>query len=269
MNRSISLLIAGFSAGTILLNFSPSVSAEAEQSASQVSSKSATSFHLFPGPPRVAISAHGNLVRFEGPTGYDHIGVGAFSEGYVLCYGSSRAYDTGASESGFGASTASCTTSTCTVTRNTSDNKLQLKQVINFNKGIRTVSFAMTLKNLTGGNLTGVILRRQADTDVDTGGASGTGDFDNWFGASEFDSVFAWNPANASASDGHAVVLAAKTPKQGIAKVTSSILDDSCNPTNIAANGPVFGDHGITIQHNFGTMAGGSSRAVTVNYTRN
>ena len=166
----LALLISSISLGA---------SAEPKQSAGVPGPLSSTTFHQFPGLPRVAISAHGNLVRFEGPLGYDHIGVGAFSEGYVLCYGPSRAYDTGSSEAGFNAGTQSCSSNTCTVTRNTTDQKMQLKQVITFDKGNRTVSFAMTLKNLTKGTITGVVLRRQADLDVDTGGASGTGDFNN------------------------------------------------------------------------------------------
>jgi hypothetical protein len=127
----------------------------------------------------------------------------------------------------------------------------------------------MSLTNLTGGSITNVVLRRQADFDVDTGGVLGTGDFQNWFGASEFDTVFAWNPANDSFTEGHAVVLTVKTPKQGIAKVTGNILDDSCNPANIAASGPVFGDYGVTMQHNLGVFSGGSTKTVSIRYTRN
>ena len=92
----------------------------------------------------------------------------------------------------------------------------------------------------------------------------------NWFGASELDSVFAWNPTNDSAiAGGHAVVLAARIPFQGLAKVTAGILDNSCSPSNIAADGPVFGDYGVTLQHNFDTVAAGSTRTVIVRYTRN
>ena len=111
---------------------SSGVSAAEKQSMSSspdgIGAKSATTNFTFTGNPIVAISNHGNLVRFEGPTGFDHIGVGAFSEGYVLCYGSSRAWDTGSSESGFAAATFSCNTAktSCTVTRNTADGKLSL-----------------------------------------------------------------------------------------------------------------------------------------------
>ena len=191
-----------FKAATLVLLISsvPLVTyAGSAKTAGSVSARSSTTFFTFPGPPTVAISSHGNLVRFEGPSGYDHLGVGAFSEGYVLCYGPSRAYDTGSSETGFANATASCSGSTCTVTRKTSDNKMQLKQVIKFDKSLRQVNFDMSVTNLTSSSITNVVLRRQADFDVDTGGVLGTGDFQNWFGASEFDTVFAWNPANDSA----------------------------------------------------------------------
>src|SRR5262245_10106801 len=112
-----------------LLAGSMSVAAWAgqKQSATAIGPASTGVFHTFPGSPKVAISNHGNLVKFEAPVGYEHIGVGDLSEGYVLCYGgSSRAWDTGSSESGFGPATASCTSSACTITRNTSDGILQL-----------------------------------------------------------------------------------------------------------------------------------------------
>ena len=39
---------------------------------------------------------------------------------------------------------------------------------------MRSATFEMTVKNLTGGPIGNVILRRQADFDVDTGGAKDT-----------------------------------------------------------------------------------------------
>jgi hypothetical protein len=131
----------------------------------------------------------------------------------------------------------------------------------------------MTIKNLTGANLTNVILRRQVDFDVDTGGPLGTGDFTNWFGASERDSAFAWNAANEHGGDDHAMVLRfynrTPTTVKWYAKVTNDILDTSCNPTNLAANGPVQGDYGASLQYNVGTLGGGKTAVLTVQYDRN
>ncbi len=258
-------LLSAVTAAVALSGWAPGASAG--QSMATVASKSATTFHTFPGAPHVGISNHGNLVRFEGPTGFDHIGVGSLSEGYVLCYGAVNAYDTGSSEFGFGAETKSCG-ATCTITRNTADGKLQLKQVISRSTALRSATFEMTVKNLTGGPISNVILRRQADLDVDTGGTKGTGSFINWFGAGERDSAFAWNPTNASGGEGHAISIVAVEPTKAFAKVTNNILDSSCNPTNIAATNPVKGDYGVTLQFNIGTLAGGKSVKNTVKYLR-
>lgn len=236
--------------------------------------ESAVTYYTFPGVPRLAISRDGNLVRLEGPTGYEHIGNGEFSEGYVLCYGTTRVFDLGDDESGFGPSTVGCSGRTCTVTRNTLDGKLQLKQVITKTADPeRSLNVEMTITNKTGSSLTGVVLRRQVDFDVDTGGPLGTGDFTNWFGASERESAFAWNASNDHASEDHALVLRYynKLPEAArrLAKVTSAILDDSCNPVNIAANGPVQGDYGVTLQYNVGTLTAGKATVLSAQYQRN
>lgn len=238
------------------------------------SPESFSTFYNFPGAPHIAISNHGNIVRYEGPTGYEHIGIGAFSEGYVLCYGSAAAYDLGDVETGFGAASASCSGPKCTITRNTTDGKMQLKQVITKNAVLeRSLNVEMTIKNLTGANLTNVILRRQVDFDVDTGGSLGSGDFTNWFSASEHYSVTAWNNANDHPNDDHAMVVRffnrTPTTVKFDAKVTEDILDSSCNPVNIAKAAPVQGDYGATMQYNVGTLGGAKSAVLTVQYQRN
>lgn len=234
-------------------------------------------FYTFPDFPVVAISVHGNLVRFDGPVGFEHIGVGTYGEGYVLCYSSKRAYDVGESESGFGPPTAaSCSGNSCTIVRNTTDGKVQFTQ--EFQKSStaalgRLIRVKMTVKNLTGANLTNVVLRRQVDFDVDTGGSKGTGSFFNWFASSEADSAFAWNSPSDYAEEGHALVLRhiTKTPTatKALSKVTDDILDSSCNPTNIANDGPVRGDYGATLQYNIGTIKGNKSAVGMVEYQRN
>ena len=249
-------------------------SAEQRLGTEAVGSESTDTFYNFPGTPRLAVSRNGNVVRYEGPTGYEHIGIGSFSEGYVLCYGIRNAYDTGALESGFGASTANCRGSTCTITRTTTDGLLQLTQVITKNASSdRSFGVQMTVRNLSGGTVTGITLRRQVDLDVDTGGPLGTAGFVNWFGSTERDSVTAWNPPNQSVREEHGVVLSRRAVSPAsivaIAKVTSAILDTSCNPTNIAASAPVRGDYGATIQFNIGSLAGGRSASAAVQYQRN
>jgi hypothetical protein len=243
-----------------------------EQSAGAIAPASTTTYYNFPGKPRAAISIHGNLLRFEGPLGYDHIGVGTIGEGYVLCYGGTVAYDVGPAEVGFGPSTASCSAQTCTVTRTTSDGLFRLRQVITKNQSERSIDVAMTLTNLSQSTLGGVVLRRQVDFDVDTGGALGTKSFTNWFGSAERHSVFAWNAPTDHPGEDHMLVmryLPSAVMGTFVSKVTESILDTSCSPPNIAANGPVYGDYGATIQFDIGTMGPGSSFTGKVQYERN
>lgn len=270
MRRPSPYLLA-IALATIMISTAPSALL-AKQSKSDAAPESTTTFFTFTGSPRVAVSNHGNIVQFEAPAGYEHLGVGALSEGYVLCTSNSIAYDVGGSESGFGASTINCTAAGgCTITRNTSDGRLQLKQVIK-KPADRAFSIAMTVKNLTGSGIAGVVLRRQSDLDVDSGGALGTAGFTNNFASSERDSVYVWNAPNASVNEEHAVTLSqrGKSPASALslAKTTSAILDTTCNPANLTAAGPVKGDYGATIQFNLGTLGAGKTAGGTVQYRR-
>lgn len=247
----------------------PAVAAGATKQSAGPSTKSTTIFHRFAGLPMVGITNHGNIVTFEAPPGFEHIGIGAVGEGYVLCYGSVNAYDVGGSESGFGTSSASCKGSSCTITRKTSDGKLEFKQAISTGNADRSARFVMTIKNLTKSSIPGLVVRRQADLDVDTGGSKGTGDFTNDFGASEREMVVAWNAINASGSQGNSVSLTPEGLTPTFAKVTDSILESSCSPTNIAANGPVRGDYGGTLEWRLGSLPGGASKTITAVYRRN
>jgi hypothetical protein len=230
-------------------------------------------FYVYPGRPRVWLSSHGNLLRFEGPAGYDHVGVGELSEGYVLCYSGRHAWDTGQSESGFGPSVANCSGNTCTITRTTSDGWLRLRQVITKVDIERALTVEMTLTKIAGPDVSGVVLRRQVDFDVDAGGSLGSGNFVSWFGASERESVWAWNAANDTPREGHAVMLRqiTRTPSTVpyFAKVTSRILDNTCSPGNVVADGPKQGDFGATIQYNVGSMGQGKVFTGRVQYQRN
>lgn len=269
---AVAVAAAGLAGALVLLP------ARAELGEQAVSGSNATPentglFYVYPGRPRVWLSSHGNLLRFEGPAGYDHVGVGELSEGYVLCYSGRRAWDTGQSESGFGPSVANCSGNTCTITRTTSDGWLRLRQVITKVDIERSLTVEMTLTKIAGPFVTGVVLRRQVDLDVDTGGSLGSGSFINWFGASERESVWAWNAANNTANEGHMVLLRqiVRTPSRVpyFAKVTSQILDNSCSPANLAVNGPVHGDYGATIQYNVGSMDQGMVFTGRVQYQRN
>lgn len=261
----------GLAAGLAAL---PAGAAPGEQSVgSGASAESTDTYYVYPGRPRVWLSRHGNLTRFEGPAGYDHIGGGTVGEGYVLCYNSRVAYDVGYIESGFNASTPSCSGSTCTVTRTTTDGQFRLRQVISKVSTERAVTIEMTLTKLGQTTANNVILRRQVDFDVDASGSLGSGNFTSWFGATERESVFAWNPANYTSNEGHMVMLRQlqRVPSYVpyTAKVTYSILDTSCSPSNAAAWGPVEGDYGATIQYNVGSMGQGAVFTGVLQYQRN
>ena len=244
---------------------------------------------------RVAVSTHGNIVAFTSPNvagaQYEHLGVGAFSEGYVVCYTPNvlggtnvTAVDTGDFDNGrFGA--AVTTVGPTTVTRTTTDGYVRLKQSFVFNGTNKSLQIKMDLTNIsniteaTDASLVGVTLRRQADFDVDTGGTSGWAAFANRFFADTRDGVTAWNdrvdaPAGAEA---HALTLRHITgtfPVAGrSAKVTGNILDSSCNPahTNTAALSPPYSrnDFGGTLQYSLPTaLAPGRTVSATVMYVR-
>lgn len=273
VRQGVMAIMAGlFACGYVVT--SPVQAEETTQKIEGVGAEAATAFYIFPGVPKLAISREGNLVRMEGPTGFEHIGNGAFSEGYVLCYGTVVAYDLAQDTFGFAPAVATCSGRTCTIVRNTADGKIQLKQVITKTADPdRSLNVEMTITNKSGASLGNVVLRRQADFDVDTGGSLGTRSFINWFGSSERDSAFAWNASADHASEDHAIVLRYynKLPDAArrFAKVTSDILDNTCNPANIAANGPVQGDYGVTLQYSVGTLAVGQAVGLSAQYQRN
>lgn len=254
---------------SLLVGVAPSGASAAEkQSLDAPRPESAAIFFTFGGgQPVISISNHGNIVRFNNPAGFEHLGAGAFSEGYVLCTAGSNAFDTGDSESGFGPSVvSSCSGTTCTVTRRTTVGPLlQLQQIFKKNaSGERSINITMNVKNLTGAPVAGVVLRRQADFDIDN-------TTNNRFSSTERDSVFAWNAPADSTSEGHSLVLTNRKKPAGVfplAKVTSNILDSSCNPAHAADGAPVQGDFGATIQYNLGTLNPGGTASVVVRYER-
>lgn len=260
-----------FALAALLLGVYPTARAqESQQSLSEVTPLSiAPALKTFSssveGGTHVTISIHGNITRFLSPgslpnTGYEHIGVGAFSEGYILCYrnpfssATVNAYDVGDSEVGFGPSIASCSSPTaCAVTRNTTDGVLQLRQNFSFNGAERRLRIQMTVKNLTGATVSNIILRRQVDFDIDTGGSQGWASFINHHASTAGFGVFAWTDSPPSGKVNHGMILRHIVRTSGVgtsARVTSNILDTSCDPPNIAATNPVLDqDVGDTLSY--------------------
>jgi hypothetical protein len=205
------------------------------------------------GGTTVKISTDGNIIGYASPTGYEHIGAGGFSEGYVLCYTNPftatpiDAFDTAGAASGFGASTDVTST---TISRPTADSVLSLKQVFKFSGTNKSLQITMTVTNLTGLTVTGVTLRRQVDFDIDTGGTSGWAAFFNNFSVTA-DSASAWNDPSAApvGKTAHGMVLDHVKQSSGlthVAKVTGSILDSFCTATSAVATPVLGGDRGAT-----------------------
>lgn len=228
---------------------------------------------------KIVISNAGNIISYVSPNQagaqYEHIGVGAFSEGYVLCYTglAGSAYDTGDSASGFAAPT---TTST-QVIRRTVDNRVQLTQSFQLTPGSATVPsnllVTMSLKNLTGSPISNVVLRRQVDFDIDTGGAQGWAGF-NSNHSRTLASVSAFHdPTEAPAGrESHGIMMGmVQNAGTWYTRVTNSILDNSCNPASAPLNPATFvarGDYGDTVGFGISSIPAGGTKTVAVRYLR-
>jgi hypothetical protein len=249
-----------FFAVALALGLSSGVKAQ-EQSEYDVTPLSLTALKTFGNA--VTISTHGNVIQFESPLGFEHIAIGDFHEGYVLCNGGTNRYDLGSSENGFANPiTANCPSSTtCTVTRNTSDGLLQLKQDFKFVSAERRLEITMTVKNLSGFAIGGVKLRRQADFDVDNTTI-------NNHAATEQDAYFAWTDETDSGSVSHGMILRHVKPN-ALRQAKVNFFESTCSPADQASGNPIINDdYTGTIEYDLGTINAGASKSVTIQYER-
>lgn len=231
------------------------------------------------GVATMGVNSDGNVIQFESPPGYEHIGVGAFSEGYTVHYTIDlpfapiprAAYDVdlGAGTGwnppiGFGTF----------VVRYTTDMAVSLMQNFKADCVNRSLTVLNTITNtgILPVQLTGVCFARQADLDTDTGGSNGWADFINNHAASD-DSSFAWNdkgdPRKPEGLDSHSMStskVAGHSPS--VAKVTPGILDTDCPGGDVAAEGPDRGDFGNRIETTKNTLAPFESITLEVKYQR-
>ena len=115
------------------------------------------------------VSSHGNIMQFQSPQGSEHIRVGTFVEGYVLCSGTTiLAHDVGFFESGWAPGTtvlAGPSGAGITLRRITSDFNWQLDQKFSRDVKELDVTVLMTLKN-NGPTVNDVRLARVVDMDI-------------------------------------------------------------------------------------------------------
>lgn len=266
------------------------------------------------GGTEAAVSTHGNVTSFTGPNSppsnqYQHIGVGRLlSEGYVLCYRHPdtgqfvNAWDTGASESGFGqpsttgpnAPPADVQDPATRVSRPTTDGVLALKWsvgdviAVNENLGRKRIEFGVGVINNNDFAVHGVTVRQQVNFDVDGGGASGWAGSRNLWGRTTRDGVFAWNDPSAAprSRQAHGMMLRhlssllftnsgepgevgkELSPSIRRAKVTRNPLDHSCNPQSVATPVTTPTDRGGTLQYNLGTIPADHRMNILMEYVR-
>jgi len=109
----------------------------------------------------VKVSDHGNLLSFESPQDQEAVFDG--QDGYAICStgGTVHGHDTGAVEEGFGPpkySQPNAGAFPLTVTRKTTDGKFKLKEVWAKPDARKDVTVTMTLTNLSGATINGVML---------------------------------------------------------------------------------------------------------------
>src|SRR5215467_11645373 len=119
------------------------------------------SFSYFSGPittfTRYCLSANGNIVQFDSPSGFEYINNGGLLEGYGICDTNPNVsyYDYASIDSGnWGATTVTTTNATTQVfVRDTADGIWELKQTITQVKASASspgsVKITMALKNLS------------------------------------------------------------------------------------------------------------------------
>ena len=217
------------------------------------------------------VSDHGNLMSFESPQGQEAVFGG--NEGYVVCSGGGgtiHGHDTGPLEAGFGPPTFSqpngAGTFPLTVTRNTTDGKLQLKQVWNKpDAAEKDVTVTMTLKNLSSSSIPTATIARTGDFDVGT--------LSNDQGAATADSAWQWDDRFAADSPPVGLMLTALT--LGISRdphiETRSAWNDTrdgCLANEVLTPTTSAQDLTMRVFSIVGNLSAGQSKSVKFEYGR-
>ncbi|MEQ1815923.1 MAG: hypothetical protein ABL861_05560 [Nitrosomonas sp.] len=263
MNKSIALSVLalvsmGFLAMTGTVNAGKITLEKGEDRATAIIAAGDVICKTFTGAPTVSISKEGNILLFRGSNQQDHI----FDEGYTLCSSGVARYSSNFSDSGFGPATCNCVGDTCEVTRITTDGKMRLVQELTKPTDLdRSFNIKMTVRNLTGANVNGVVLRRYANIDINS-------IFNEWHHSVK-DSSSAWGTENTGIPFAVRLRHITKVPATTTYDAkTTQLGDTSCNPNDLTSGDPIYGDYNSTVQYGLGTLGPNASKSVSVQYLR-
>jgi hypothetical protein len=133
----------------------------------------AQTFTFGSGPSKFAfcISNHGNIQNLEFPATFKHI---SLREGYAVCSANDtvvHGFDSGTAEDGWGPPSATQPggphTFPLTITRNSTDGKVQLQQTFDWDTLRKDIIITMVVKNTSAAALSNVFLARYYDGDTD------------------------------------------------------------------------------------------------------
>ena len=222
---------------------------------------------------KVCITPNGNVSWFESPAGYVHL---TGREGYAVCTQESgnvvhHGFDVNIASDGWGPATITQKngpgTLPMTITRQTDDGAVQLRQTFSFNPAERGIDLTMNLKNTSGYPMPDVTLTRYFDADI-------SGMSINEFRQTDDASVLAW-VYNGSRELG---MILTSAPDPTIYSLTSVIRWSDWNPWGAGAQTARGCDNSTNIGGGTGdsvgqmnsemTLAAGQSRNITLHYRR-
>lgn len=141
------------------------------------------------------VTVNGNITQFQSPSGIEHLQVGAVSEGYGICDGTTGAVpyfdwaDSGDSGNWQPPVTLAVTATSVKIARTTTDGVWTLTQTISINKPAASAYLTMALKNNSAVTRLATLVRF---ADVDAGGVA----HNNLDGT--LDSSWGYDPAGSS-----------------------------------------------------------------------
>jgi len=264
----------------------------ADKLAKQAKARNQITIDCQDGVAEIGVNSQGNLIEFESPLTFDHVGVGVLSEGYVVAwtnplFGQIVIHDVNAFNDGFGWGPAAGIPGGNFTVRYSLDGSVKLTQVVTPDCDQRKLVVEQEVQNCTGGfdpicsgggvNLDDVCLARQVDFDVDTGDGNGAvradgAGFINNHAASQ-DAYLAWNDKGDGDFEAHSMHLSILNPQRGpvfsTAKVTANILDVTCPAADAAFADPALdADFGGRIEATTDDIAPGEAVTLLLEYKR-